>query len=77
VHPGAPGEHLEAHERLAERLWNGDPPQLWETAQALLDVGYERHEILHRLIDVLDRYGDDEAELLRALRVLRHAEPPE
>ncbi len=76
-HPGAPEEHLEAHERLAERLWNGDPPQLWETAQALLDVGYERHEILHRLIDVLDRWADDEAGLRRALRVLRHAEPPE
>jgi hypothetical protein len=76
-HPGAPDAHLDAHERLTERLWNGDPPQLWETAQALLDVGYERHEILHRLIDVLDRCGDDPGELRGALRVLRHAEPPE
>ncbi|MFF5261131.1 hypothetical protein ACFY4C_19500 [Actinomadura viridis] len=76
-HPGAPEAHLEAHERLAERLWNGDPPQLWETAQALLDVGYERHEILHKLIDVLDRYGTDPAELRRALRVLRHEPPPD
>jgi hypothetical protein len=76
-HPGAPPEHLDAHARLAERLWNGDPPQLWETAQALLDVGFERHEILHRLIDVLENHGDDPAELRRALSVLRHVEPPE
>ncbi|WP_067458712.1 hypothetical protein [Actinomadura macra] len=76
-HPGADAKHLDAHERLAERLWNGDPPQLWETAQALLDVGYERHEILHRLIDVLDRHHADPEALREALRVLRHEPPPE
>ncbi|MFI0448527.1 hypothetical protein [Actinomadura sp. 6N118] len=76
-HPGADAEHLDSHERLTERLWNGDPPQLWETAQALLDVGYERHEILHKLIDVLDGCGDDDAELVESLRVLRHEPPPE
>ncbi|MEW2359946.1 hypothetical protein [Spirillospora sp. NPDC029432] len=76
-HPGASAEHLDAHERLARRLWDGDPPQLWETAQALLDVGFERHEILHRLMDVLDAYADDPGELRGALRVLRHVAPPE
>ncbi|WP_165965996.1 hypothetical protein [Actinomadura sp. 7K534] len=76
-HPGAGEEHIEAHERLTERLWNGEPPQLWETAQALLDVGYERHEILHRLMDVLDLRGDDPEGLREALRVLRHEPPPE
>lgn len=76
-HPGADEEHIEAHERLTERLWNGEPPQLWETAQALLDVGFERHEILHRLIDVLDHHGDDPEALREALRVLRHEPPPE
>ncbi|MEU5882126.1 hypothetical protein [Spirillospora sp. NPDC047279] len=75
-HPGADSDHVDAHERLTERLWNGDPPQLWETAQALLDVGYERHEILHKLIEVLDRPGGD-AELVKSLRVLRHEPPPE
>ncbi|WP_372442928.1 hypothetical protein [Actinomadura barringtoniae] len=75
-HPGAPPDHLDSHERLTVRLWEGDPPQLWETAQALLDVGYERHEILHKLIGVLDRdlTGED---LREALRVLRHEPPPE
>ncbi len=76
-HPGADEAHLSAHERLTERLWRGDPPQLWETAQALLDVGYERHEILHKLIDVLDRHGDGPEALRAALRVLRHEPPPE
>ncbi|HEY8480364.1 MAG TPA: hypothetical protein VIL71_11080 [Spirillospora sp.] len=75
-HPGADEEHIEAHERLTERLWNGEPPELWETAQALLDVGYERHEILHRLIDVLDYRGSDPEDLRDALRVLRHEPPP-
>lgn len=76
-HPGADEEHIEAHERLTERLWDGEPPQLWDTAQSLLDVGYERHEILHKLIDVLDRCGDDPEALREALRVLRHEPPPE
>lgn len=74
-HPGASAEHLAAHERLTIRLWKGDPPQLWETAQAMLDVGFERHEILHRLIEVLDRAGDDRYALRAALRALRHETP--
>ncbi|GAA2126473.1 hypothetical protein GCM10009727_15690 [Actinomadura napierensis] len=76
-HPGADEEHLDAHERLTDRLWRGDPPQLWETAQSLLDIGHERHEILHKLIGVLDRCGDDPDALREALRVLRHEPPPE
>ncbi|MEO3827819.1 hypothetical protein [Actinomadura sp. B10D3] len=76
-HPGGGDDHLDAHVRLAERLWDGDPPQLWDTAQSLLDVGYERHEILHKLIDVLDRSGGDPEALREGLRVLRHEPPPE
>jgi hypothetical protein len=74
-HPGAPAEHLDAHERLADRLWDGDPPQLWDTAQGMLDAGHERHAILHLLIEALDRTGDDARALRAALRTLRH-EPP-
>lgn len=74
-HPGAAAEHLDAHERLAARLWEGDPPQLWETAQGMLDAGHERHAILHLLIEALDRAGDDALALRNALRTLRH-EPP-
>ncbi|MEU8124594.1 hypothetical protein AB0C21_38285 [Spirillospora sp. NPDC049024] len=76
-HPGGGEEHLDAHARLAAMLWDGEPPSLWDTAQSLLDVGYERHEILHRLIGVLDRCGDDPEALREALRVLRHEPPPD
>jgi hypothetical protein len=75
-HPGADSDHLAAHERLTVRLWNGDPPQLWETAQAMLDVGFERHDILHRLIEALRQAGDDPYELRAVLHALRHASPP-
>ena len=75
-HPGADEAHLHAHEMLADRLWHDRPPHLWTTAQALLDAGYERHEILHRLIGVMDRSGDDPDALREALRVLRHEPPP-
>jgi hypothetical protein len=34
---------------LATQLWDGDPPQVWETAVRLRDAGYERHEVLHML----------------------------
>ncbi|WP_407923404.1 hypothetical protein [Actinomadura rubteroloni] len=75
-HPGADQEHLDAHERLAARLWDGDPPELWETAQALLDVGFERHDVLHRLIGAFERAGDDPDALRDALGALRHEPPP-
>lgn len=75
-HPGADEEHLNAHEWLAVRLWDNDPPELWETARSMLDVGYERHEILHRLIDVLSRFGHDPRALHGALHLLRHESPP-
>ncbi|HEV7935337.1 MAG TPA: hypothetical protein VGP70_23865 [Actinomadura sp.] len=74
-HPGAPEAHLEAHERLTARLWAGDPPELWETAQTMLDLGWERHQILHRLMDVTDRHGGDADALRAALRALRHNRP--
>ena len=76
-HPGADEAHLLAHERLTVRLWAGDPPQLWETAAAMLDVGFERHEILHRLIGALDDSGDDPHALRTVLRALRHDTPPD
>jgi hypothetical protein len=75
-HPGAAGEHLDAHERLAARLWHGDPPQLWDTAQGMLDAGHERHAILHLLIEALDRAGNDAQALRSALRTLRYEPPP-
>lgn len=44
-----PRLHLTIHEIVAKQLWEDDPPEVWKTAQRLLDAGYERHEILHML----------------------------
>jgi hypothetical protein len=70
-HPDHDAEHIEAHLRLAVRLWNGDPPQLWTIAEYLLDKGQDRHEILHRLMEIVDEVGDDQRALRSALRSLR------
>ncbi|WP_131102714.1 hypothetical protein [Streptomonospora litoralis] len=55
--PAATEEALDAHEQLAERLWKGDPPQLWSAAERLLDRGHERPVVLRTLMEVL---GDAE-----------------
>lgn len=44
-----PRLHLAMHEIVATQLWDGDPPEVWETAVGLRDAGYERQEILHML----------------------------
>lgn len=67
-HVGATDEeHLAWHEEIATRLWEGDPPQLWEAAQRLLDLGHDRHDVLHVLIEIAERIGDDPEELASAL----------
>lgn len=60
-------EHLAWHEEIAARLWDGDPPQLWEAAQRLLDLGHDRHDVLHVLIEIAERIGGDPEELASAL----------
>lgn len=60
-------EHLAWHEEIASRLWDGDPPQLWEAAQRLLDLGHDRHDVLHVLIEIAERIGDHPDELAAAL----------
>lgn len=47
--PINPRVHLAMHEIVATQLWDGDPPEVWETALRLSDAGYERHEVLHML----------------------------
>ncbi|WP_019631082.1 hypothetical protein [Actinomadura atramentaria] len=73
--PGASADELDARERLTVRLWAGDPPELWDAAQALLDAGVERHAVLNRLEAALERAGDDAARLRAALAALRR-DPP-
>lgn len=47
--PINPRLHLTMHEVVATHLWEGDPPEVWETVIRLRDAGYRRHEILHML----------------------------
>jgi len=68
--PGGAGRHIERHLALADRLWRGDPPELWEAAQRLLDAGQDRHLVLHALMAVLDHTSGDEAALVAVLREL-------
>jgi hypothetical protein len=64
------GRHIDRHLALADRLWRGSPPALWDAAQRLLDTGEDRHMVLHALMDVLDAAGGDEVALEIALREL-------
>jgi len=64
------GRHIDRHLAIADRLWRGNPPALWDAAQRLLDGGEDRHLVLHALMDVIEAAGDDEAALEAALREL-------
>jgi hypothetical protein len=64
------GRHIERHLALADRLWRGEPPALWDAAQRLLDTGEDRHLVMHALMDVIDAAGSDEKALEGALRDL-------
>jgi hypothetical protein len=69
----ANSEHIERHIALADRLWRGDPPELWDAAQRLLDLGEDRHEVLHILIETVRSAGPRDADIAAALADL----PPE
>jgi hypothetical protein len=63
-------QHLAQHLDLADRLWRGDPPSLWEAAQRLLDADQDRHLVLHVLMDVIEAAGGDRVVLATTLRDL-------
>jgi hypothetical protein len=74
--PGRPPTdeaHIGRHLALADRLWRGQPPELWDAAQRLLDLGEDRHSVLHTLSDVVAAAGPGEEEIAAALAEL----PPE
>ncbi len=71
----ASAEHLDQHAALADRLWRGDPPELWEAAQRLLDLGRTRHDVLHLLIDTIAAAGPRESDIAAALAGLPAREP--
>ncbi len=67
--------HIDAHLALADRLWRGDPPELWEAAQRLLDLGEDRHTVLHSLMEVIEAAGPRQADIAAALADLPPIEP--
>jgi hypothetical protein len=72
-HAGQP--HIERHLELADKLWRGEPAELWEAAQRLLDVGEDRHAVLHALMDAIRTAGPKQADIAAALRDLPPIEP--
>ncbi len=72
-HAGQP--HLERHLELADRLWRGEPAELWEAAQRLLDLGEDRHAALHTLMDTIRAAGPRQADIAAALYALPPVEP--
>jgi hypothetical protein len=63
-------QHLARHLVLSDRLWRGDPPELWEAAQRLLDRGEDRHAVQHTLMYVIRDAGDDPDRLAAELAKL-------
>jgi hypothetical protein len=49
----SPRFHLTMHEVIANQLWDNDPPEVWQAARRLRDQGVDRHDILHRLLEVM------------------------
>ena len=72
-HAGA--SHIDRHLALADRLWRGDPPELWEAAQRLLDLGEDRHVVLHALMDAIRAAGPRQADIQAELAALPLIEP--
>jgi hypothetical protein len=48
-----PRLHITVHEIVANQLWDGDPPEVWQAARRLLAAGVERHDVLHAIGEVL------------------------
>ena len=68
-------DHIDGHVALADRLWRDDPPELWDAAQRLLDLGEDRHEVVHMLINTIKAAGGNESDIATALSDLPPEEP--
>jgi hypothetical protein len=73
--PPVTDQHLDRHIALADRLWRDDPPELWDAAQRLLDLGEDRHSVLHALMNAIRAAGEDENDIATALADLPPEEP--
>jgi hypothetical protein len=55
----ATDQHIGRHLLLSDRLWRGDPPELWEAAQRLLDRGENKHAVQHTLMYLIRDVDND------------------
>ncbi|GHC90738.1 hypothetical protein GCM10007079_37250 [Nocardiopsis terrae] len=62
-------EELDRHERLAKRLWDGRPANLWAAARRMLDRGADRPTVLAALVETLYS-ASSESDLRRRLDAL-------
>jgi hypothetical protein len=60
-------QHLRRHLVLSDRLWRGDPAELWEAAQRMLDRGENRHAVQHTLMYLIRDVGNDTEDLIKEL----------
>jgi hypothetical protein len=63
-------QHIRHHLALADRLWRGEPPELWEAAQRLLDRGQHRHAVQHTLMYLIRDTRNDCTKLAAELASL-------
>jgi len=75
----SPFAHVAIHQIVANQIANRDPSQTAETAEALMQAGYTRHEAIHAIGAILaqemfeilrDKRPFDEAGYVEALRDL-------
>lgn len=45
--------HIALHEVVANQIWDGEPVEVWATAERLTALGYKRHDVLHMLGSVV------------------------
>ena len=63
--------HIDRHAELADRLWRGDPAELWDAGQHLLDRGTKRHRALHVLMDAVNEARPWRSDIIAALNALK------
>jgi hypothetical protein len=63
----ATDQHIRRHLVLSDRLWRGDPAELWEAAQRMLDRGENRHAVQHTLMYLIRDVANDTARLTEEL----------
>ena len=49
----SPTLHITMHDIVANRILDQEDTQWWGTAQRLVSLGYDRHEVLHMLCNVV------------------------